>query len=172
MKRRNAIIVCFIISLIFTLTACVNNDNDLDVESGVYTAQNILMKRDVLGSPTLDDEWYVDNNETEDFLIDRLTITVEEGGKEGEYETFRVKKKIYAISIEVVAQGEKYDVLYVGAECDEDKRLRIGFETKDFYIRIFGYMKSGGDGRDHIEATIGYGRSQNHTVQGVKLFKQ
>ncbi len=33
-------------------------------------------------------------------------------------------------------------------------------------------MKSGGDGRDHIEATIGYGRSQNHTVQGVKLFKQ
>lgn len=170
MKKKIIVIICILV-LIFTLTACIENDGRVDIESGVYIAQNILMKRDVPDSPILNDEWYVDDNETEDFLIDKLIITVIEGGKEGEYETFSVNGKIYTLSIEVTAQGEEHTVVYTGAEYGKDKEIRIGFETKDFYIRIFGYARDD-NGNKYIEATVGYGRSQRHSVREVKFIKE
>jgi len=145
MKRRNAIIVCFIISLIFTLTACVNNDNDLDVESGVYTAQNILMKRDVLGSPTLDDELYVDNNETEDRVEGSDVTWIYEEDSNGDLiitgiEDFKLV--IYAYSIEAESEIE---TLKIPSHIANKKVVEVSWKLESDNVDPQWYQHNGNE---------------------------
>lgn len=166
--KKVAVIAIIVIAMSVLLTGCNVN---LELETGEYIVENLMLSRYAPGSFIVTDTGYdYDNDKVEEFLINKLVITVTEDGRDEGYNTFYINKKLCRLNVSLIAQGKEQKIIYTGAKYDDNREVRIGFETDEYYMWIVCALQCE-KGQKYLSSTIGYGKSERFFTD-IKIIKQ